>query len=95
MSTLDALASQGLRYNEFHATALCSPTRVALLTGRNHHPNNLGAITELSTAFPGNTEVRPHSIATIAQILRLNGYSTAAFGKWHETPPWQVSPTDL
>ncbi len=98
MPTVDALARQGLRYNEFHTTALCSPTRAALLTGRNHHPNNLGAIEELSTAFPGNTGVRPNSIATIAQILRLNGYSTAAFGKSHETPPWQVSPsgpTDL
>jgi arylsulfatase A-like enzyme len=98
MPTVDGLAREGLRYNEFHTTALCSPTRVALLTGRNHHQNNLGAITELSTAFPGNTGVRPNSIATIAQMLRLNGYSTAAFGKSHETPPWQVSPsgpTDL
>ena len=98
MPTVDALAREGLRYNEFHTTALCSPTRAALLTGRNQHPNNLGAVTELSTAFPGNTGVRPNSIATIAEILRLNGYSTAAFGKSHETPPWQVSlsgPTDL
>jgi arylsulfatase A-like enzyme len=98
MPTVDALAREGLRYNEFHTTALCSPTRAALLTGGNHHPNNPGAITELSTAFPGNTGVRPNSIATIAQMLRLNGYSTAAFGKSHETPPWQVSPsgpTDL
>jgi arylsulfatase A-like enzyme len=98
MPTLDALANQGLRYNQFHTAAICSPTRVALLTGRNHHPNNMGAITEIATAFPGNTGVRPHSIAPIAEILRLNGYSTAAFGKWHETPPWQVSPsgpTDL
>ena len=81
MPTVDALAREGLRYNEFHTTALCSPTRAALLTGRNQHPNNLGAVTELSTAFPGNTGVRPNSIATIAEILRLNGYSTAAFGK--------------
>jgi arylsulfatase A-like enzyme len=98
MPTLDALARQGLRYNEFHTTAICSPTRAALLTGRNHHMNNMGAITEIATAFPGNTGVRPNSIAPIAEILRLNGYSTAAFGKWHETPPWQVSPsgpTDL
>ena len=98
MPTIEALAHEGLRYNEFHTAALCSPTRVALLTGRNHHPNNMGAIAEVATAFPGNTGVRPHSIATIAEMLRLNGYSTAAFGKWHETPPWQVSPsgpTDL
>ncbi|MGC1887242.1 MAG: sulfatase-like hydrolase/transferase, partial [Stellaceae bacterium] len=98
MPTLDALAKQGLRYNEFHTTAICSPTRAALLTGRNHHMNNMGAITEIATAFPGNTGVRPNSIAPIAEMLRLNGYSTAAFGKWHETPPWQVSPsgpTDL
>jgi hypothetical protein len=86
MPTIDALANQGLRYNEFHTAALCSPTRVALLTGRNHHPNNMGAIAEVATAFPGNTGVRPHSIATVAEILRLNGYSTAAFGKSHETP---------
>jgi Sulfatase len=98
MPTIDALAREGLRYNQFHTASLCSPTRVALLTGRNHHPNNMGAIAEVATAFPGNTGVRPHSIATIAEVLRLNGYSTAAFGKWHETPPWQVSPsgpTDL
>jgi arylsulfatase A-like enzyme len=98
MPTIDALAREGLRYNEFHTTAICSPTRAALLTGRNHHMNNMGAITEIATAFPGNTGVRPNSIAPIAEMLRLNGYSTAAFGKWHETPPWQVSPsgpTDL
>jgi arylsulfatase A-like enzyme len=93
MPTIDALAGGGLRYNEFHTTALCSPTRAALLTGRNHHLNNLGAITEIATAFPGNTGVRPDSIAPLAETLRLNGYSTAAFGKWHETPAWDVSPS--
>ncbi len=91
MPTLEKLASKGLKYNRFHTTALCSPTRTALLTGHNHHPNNAGAIMELATAFPGNTGVRPREITTLAEILRQNGYSTAAFGKYHETPPWEVS----
>ncbi|HKQ83949.1 MAG TPA: arylsulfatase [Steroidobacteraceae bacterium] len=91
MPTLERLASQGLKYNRFHTTALCSPTRVALLTGQNHHANNAGAIMELATGFPGNTGVRPQSITPLAEILRQNGYSTAAFGKYHETPPWEVS----
>ena len=91
MPSLEALASRGLRYNRFHTTALCSPTRTALLTGRNHHVNNAGTIMELATAFPGATGVRPNSVAPLAQTLRLNGYSTAAFGKYHETPPWEAS----
>ncbi|MFY4730439.1 arylsulfatase [Nitrospira sp. BLG_2] len=91
MPTLDRLASRGLKYNRFHTTALCSPTRVALLTGRNHHTNNAGAIMELATAFPGNSGVRPLSVTPMAEILRQNGYSTAAFGKYHETAPWEVS----
>ncbi len=91
MPTLERLAGEGLRYNRFHTTALCSPTRVALLTGRNHHVNNAGAIMELATGFPGNTGIRPLSVTPLAQILRMNGYSTAAFGKYHETPPWEVS----
>jgi arylsulfatase A-like enzyme len=91
MPTLNKLAAAGLRYNDFHTTALCSPTRTALLTGRNHHVNNAGAIMELATAFPGNTGIRPQSVAPLAEMLRLNGYSTAAFGKYHETPPWEVS----
>jgi len=91
MPTLEKLAGSGLRYNCFHTTALCSPTRTALLTGHNHHPNNAGAIMEVATAFPGNTGVRPRNITTLAEILRQNGYSTAAFGKYHETPPWEVS----
>ena len=90
MPTLDRLASQGLKYNRFHTTALCSPTRVALLTGRNHHSNNAGAIMEVATAFPGNTGARPQSITPLAEILRQNGYSTSAFGKYHETAPWEV-----
>lgn len=91
MPTLERLAAGGLRYNRFHTTALCSPTRTALLTGHNHHANNAGAIMELATGFPGNTGIRPRSITPLAQILRQNGYSTAAFGKYHETPPWEVS----
>jgi arylsulfatase A-like enzyme len=91
MPTLERLAKGGLKYNRFHTTALCSPTRTALLTGRNHHVNNAGAIMELATGFPGNTGVRPNSVAPLAEILRLNGYSTAAFGKYHETPPWEAS----
>ena len=91
MPTLDRLANEGLRFNRFHTTALCSPTRTALLTGRNHHVNNAGAIMELATGFPGNTGVRPNSVAPLAETLRLNGYSTAAFGKYHETAPWEAS----
>jgi len=93
MPTVEQLASTGLRYSQFHTTALCSPTRIALLTGRNHHVNNLGSITETATAFPGQTGQRPNSVAPLAEILRLNGYSTAAFGKSHETAAWEVSPS--
>jgi arylsulfatase len=91
MPTLDRLANEGLRYNNFHVTALCSPTRAALLTGRNHHTNNTGAVQDVATAFPGNTGVRPASVAPLAEMLRLNGYNTAAFGKWHLTPLWETS----
>ena len=93
MPTVEGLANNGLRYNEFHTTALCSPTRSALLTGRNHHMNNFGSIAESATAFPGQTGQRPNSVATVAEMLRLNGYSTAAFGKNHETAAWEVSPS--
>jgi arylsulfatase len=91
MPTLERLAANGLKYNRFHTTALCSPTRTALLTGYNHHSNNAGAIMEVATAFPGNTGIRPQTITPVAQVLRMNGYSTAAFGKYHETPPWEGS----
>ncbi len=91
MPTLEKLAANGLKYNRFHTTALSSPTRTALLTGYNHHSNNAGAIMEIGTAFPGNTGIRPQSITPVAEVLRLNGYSTAAFGKYHETPPWEAS----
>lgn len=93
MPTLERLAKGGLKYNKFHTTALCSPTRAALLSGRNHHVNNMGSITETATAFPGQTGQRPNAVAPLAEMLRLNGYSTAAFGKSHETAAWEVSPS--
>jgi arylsulfatase A-like enzyme len=89
--TMDNLAANGLKYNRFHTTALCSPSRVCLLTGYNHHSNNMGSIGETATTFPGNTSVRPQTITPMAEVLRQNGYNTAAFGKYHETPPWEIS----
>lgn len=91
MPTLERLAQAGLRYNNFHTTALCSPTRVALKSGRNHHTGEAGSIMETATAFPGNTGRIPERVAPVAEMLRLNGYSTGAFGKWHETAPWEAS----
>jgi arylsulfatase A-like enzyme len=93
MPTVERLAANGLRYNNFHTAALCSPSRSCLLTGRNHHTNNAGSIMETATAFPGNTGQRPASVAPLAKILRYNGYSTAHFGKNHETAAWEVSPS--
>jgi arylsulfatase len=90
--TLERLASQGLRYNRFHTTALCSPTRQALLTGRNHHSAGMGGITEVATGAPGYSSVLPNSMSPLAQTLKLNGYSTAQLGKCHEVPVWQTSP---
>ena len=90
--TLDKLADAGLRYNRFHVTALCSPTRAALLAGRNHHMVGFGSVSELIGAWPGYSATWPKSAATIAQILRGNGYSTAAIGKWHLTPDNQQGP---
>ena len=90
--TADRLAAGGLRYTRFHTTALCAPTRAAMLTGRNHHTVNMGAITELATSAPGNTSVRPQDCAPLPETLRLNGYSTAQFGKCHEVPVWETSP---
>ncbi len=90
--TLDRLANGGLRYTRFHTTALCSPTRQALLTGRNHHSVGMGGITEIATGAPGYSSVRPNSKAPLAMTLKLNGYSTAHFGKCHEVPVWQTSP---
>lgn len=89
----DKLAANGLLYNQFHTTALCSPTRQALKTGRNHHSCNQAKITEVATSFPGATGMLPNDIASIGEMLRLNGYSTAAFGKWHETAVWEISPS--
>ena len=89
--TFDRLASQGLVYNNFHTTAVSSPTRAALKSGRNHHVNNMGAIIETGTQFPGNTGQIPNDVAPLAEMLRLNGYSTGAFGKWHETAAWEAS----
>jgi len=86
------LAANGLRYSRFHTTALCSPTRQALLTGRNHHTVNMAGITEMATSAPGYSSVRPKSCAPLAQTLMLNGYSTAQFGKCHEVPCWETSP---
>jgi arylsulfatase len=87
----ERLAATGLSYTRFHTTALCSPTRAALLTGRNHHAVGMGAITEVATSAPGYTSMRPNSCATIAEILKLNGYATAHIGKCHEVPTWESS----
>ncbi|WP_184728829.1 arylsulfatase [Saccharopolyspora phatthalungensis] len=91
MPTADRLADGGLRYSRFHVTAICSPTRQALLTGRNHHSVGMGVTTEMASAAPGYCGIRPLSAATIGQILQGNGYNTAAFGKWHQTPARDVS----
>ena len=88
----ERLAANGLKYNRFHTTALCSPTRAALLTGRNHHTVGMAGITEIATAAPGYTSVIPNSCAALAETLKLNGYSTAQFGKCHEVPVWETSP---
>ncbi len=90
--TAERLAAGGLRYNRFHTTALCAPTRQALLTGRNHHSVGMGSITETATSAPGNNSLRPNTKAPLPMILKLNGYSTAQFGKCHEVPVWQSSP---
>jgi arylsulfatase A-like enzyme len=88
----EQLAANGLRYNRFHTTALCSPTRAALLSGRNHHTVGMGGITEIATAAPGYNSLRPNTCAPLAETLKLNGYATAQFGKCHEVPVWQTSP---
>jgi arylsulfatase A-like enzyme len=88
---LDRLAAEGLRYTQFHTTALCSPTRAALLTGRNHHAAGTGMITEAATGYDGYTGIIPRSAGTVAEVLRQNGYATAWFGKNHNTPDWETS----
>jgi arylsulfatase len=90
--TFERLAAGGLRYTRFHTTALCSPTRQALLTGRNHHSVGMGGITEIATSAPGYSSIRPKATAPLAETLKLNGYSTAQFGKCHEVPVWETSP---
>ncbi len=86
---LDRVAKNGLRYNQFHTTALCSPTRAAMLTGRNHHTVHMGGIPEAANVFPGYDSVIPKEAASVAEILKLSGYSTSCFGKWHLTPMWE------
>ena len=88
----ERLAGEGLKFSRFHTTALCSPTRAALLSGRNHHTVAMGGITEIATSAPGYTSVRPNTCAPLAETLKLNGYATAQFGKCHEVPVWQTSP---
>ncbi len=90
--TAERLAAGGLRYNRFHTTALCAPTRRALLTGRNHHSAGMGSLTETATSAPGYTSLRPNTCAPLPETLKLNGYATAQFGKCHEVPVWQTSP---
>jgi len=92
MPTAERLAARGLKFNRFHTTALCSPTRQALLTGRNHHSVGMGGITEIATSAPGYNSIRPNTAAPLAEILKLNGFSTAQFGKCHEVPVWETSP---
>jgi arylsulfatase A-like enzyme len=90
--TAEKLAAGGLKYNRFHTTALCSPTRQALLTGRNHHSCGMGGITEIATGAPGYCSVLPNTMSPLARTLKLNGYNTAQFGKCHEVPVWETSP---
>ena len=87
-----SVADNGLLYNQFHTTALCSPTRAALLTGRQHHSVHMGGITEIANSFPGYDSQIPAEAATVAQILQMSGYGTSCFGKWHLTPSWEQGP---
>src|SRR5689334_12812783 len=90
--TAERLAAEGLKYTRFHTTALCSPTRAALLSGRNHHTVGMGGITEIATSAPGYNSMRPNTCAPLAEVLTLNGYSTAQFGKCHEVPVFEATP---
>ncbi len=92
MPGLDKVAAGGLRFNRFHTTALCSPTRASLLTGRNHHRVHMGGITEIANSFPGYDSMLPIEAASVAEILRQHGYGTGCFGKWHLTPSWEQGP---
>ncbi|MES2390701.1 MAG: arylsulfatase [Acidobacteriota bacterium] len=89
--TFDRLAASGLKYNEFHVNAICAPSRAALLSGRNNHEIGFGTITEHAQGYPGYNSVWPKSSASIAKVLQKNGYNTAAFGKWHNTPVWEIN----
>jgi Sulfatase len=89
--TMDRLAKEGLTYTNFHVNSLCSPSRTALLTGRNQHQNSQAAVVDGATSYPGDTGMRPKSVAPIAEILRQWGFCTSMFGKSHETPPWETS----
>ncbi|WP_422506175.1 arylsulfatase [Stenotrophomonas sp. GZD-301] len=89
--TMDTLAAEGLRFNRFHTTALCSPTRAALITGRNHHSTSFAGITELATGYDGYTCILPRNCGTLGEVLRQNGYMTAWIGKNHNTPTWETS----
>jgi len=96
--TFQRLADSGLRYNMYHTTALCSPTRAALITGRNHHTNASGVITEFATGFPGYNSLVPKSSGSVGEVLKENGYNTSWFGKMHNVPDWmssQAGPFDL
>jgi arylsulfatase A-like enzyme len=90
--TAERLAGEGLRYTRFHTTAICSPTRAALMTGRNHHTVGMGGITEMATSAPGYNSIRPNTCAPLPETLKLNGYATAHIGKCHEVPLWETSP---
>jgi len=92
MPTAERLAAGGLKYNRFHTTALCSPTRQAMLTGRNHHSVNMGGVCEIATSAPGYNSILPKNKAPLPEVLKLNGYSTSQFGKCHEVPVWETSP---
>jgi len=90
--TLEQLATQGLRYNRFHTTGICSPTRASLLTGRNAHAAGVGAVLNSPSSYPGYRGMLRPETATIAEILRQHGYATSAWGKWHLAPDWEISP---
>ena len=92
MPAFQRIADLGLKYNQFHTTALCAPTRAALLTGRNHHTAHMGVIPEGANTFPGYDSVIPPETATFAEILRQHGWATGCFGKWHLTPMWELGP---
>ncbi|WP_415407937.1 sulfatase-like hydrolase/transferase [Sulfurovum sp. CS9] len=91
--SLEKIAKRGITYNDFHTTAQCSPTRAALLSGRNHHAVNMGTITEIGTGFDGYTSAVPNTAASIAAVLKNSGYSTSAWGKWHQTAVWEANPS--